>query len=301
MTDMTTNDRGIGDNLQNIDQAQIVADRLGLDYFESIKRLNELLEDARQLPVKVSSDDMAVSLGAVIKNLRDQDKKLEGFREAEKQPFLRGCDAVDNFFFGLRDKIARRKKGDRSVKPGAIDVLQARIDAWQDEKNAIERARLEAERAEMARLAAIEAALLRKLQEEAQEAERALARARSEASKAERAAEAAEAARKRAQAQAEAEMAAVQAEEARLATLVKTADITRVRGNDETGGGVMLTTRQEPYAMLVDRQLLDLNALRPFFTDAELEKALRGWAKSTGHKIQMAGAEIGFRNRGVTR
>jgi hypothetical protein len=41
--------------------------------------------------------------------------------------------------------------------------------------------------------------------------------------------------------------------------------------------------------------------LRPYFTDFELDKALRAWAKATGHKVPMPGAEIGFRNKGVTR
>jgi hypothetical protein len=100
-----------------------------------------------------------------------------------------------------------------------------------------------------------------------------------------------------ADAKAAADLAAEQAKEAELATLVRSADLTRVRGAD----GVMLTTAREPYAILTDRALVDMEALRPYFTDFEIEKAIRGWAKATGHKVQMAGAEIGFRNKGVTR
>jgi hypothetical protein len=44
-----------------------------------------------------------------------------------------------------------------------------------------------------------------------------------------------------------------------------------------------------------------MSKLLPFFTDAEIEKALRQWAKTTGHREKMSGAEIGFRNAGVTR
>jgi hypothetical protein len=299
MTDINTR-AIVGDN-QDVDQAQIVNDRLALDYHESIVNVQKLLEEARQCPVKVTSDEVAVSLGSVIKQLRDSDNRLEAYREAEKQPYLRGGNAVDNFFHSLRDKIARRKKGDRSVAPGAADILQARIDDWQSQKIAAERARLEAERAEAVRLAAVEAARLRKMREEAEEAERSLARARSEASRADRAEAARKAAEAEALAQAQAELAREQAEEARLATLVKPADISRVRGSDASGGGVMLTTAREAYAIMTDRALLSMEALRPFFTDAEIEKALRGWAKSTGHKVQMPGAEIGFRNKGVTR
>jgi hypothetical protein len=52
---------------------------------------------------------------------------------------------------------------------------------------------------------------------------------------------------------------------------------------------------------MTDRSKIDLELLRPYFTDAEIEKALRGWAKSTGHRIAMEGAEIGHRNKGSVR
>jgi hypothetical protein len=299
MTDTFTT-RGIGDNV-GVDIAETVTDRLSRDFTEQRKTLDELLAEASRRIPTVASDPEALARGSLIKRFRDLDTRLESHREAEKNPFLRGGNAVDNFFFGLRDLIARRKKGDRSVKPGIIDVMQSEINDWQDQKEAAERARLEAERAETARLAAIEAARLRKLQEEAEEAERALARARSEATRALRVAEAKAAIEAEAYAKAQADLAREQAEEARLATLVKPADITRTRGTDSSGAGVLLTSAKEPYALLVDRQLIDMNALRPYFTDAEIEKALRGWAKATGHKVQMPGAEIGVRSKGVTR
>ena len=294
------NPRGIGDNV-DVDHAQIVNDRLANDYWQAVKNVDELLNEARTMPEEVNSDPEALILGSVIKKLRDADTRLEAFREAEKQPYLRGGNAVDNFFHALRDKITQRRKGDRSVRPGAMDILQSRINVWQEKKIAAERARLERERLEAARLAREEAARLRKLQEEVAEAERAAARARSIASQKERDAIADAAREQAARAKAEAELAAEQAQEARLATLVKPADISRVRGNDSSGAGVMLTTAREPYAMLTDRALVDMEVLRPYFTDFEIDKAIRGWARSTGHTVQMAGAEIGFRNKGVTR
>ena len=100
---------------------------------------------------------------------------------------------------------------------------------------------------------------------------------------------------------AEAQRTAELAEEARLASLAKPSDIARVRGNDQSGAGVTLTVAKEPYAILTDRNKIDLDLLRPYFTDAEIEKALRGWAKATGHRVTMEGAEIGHRNKGVTR
>jgi hypothetical protein len=291
----------VGDNL-GVDQAQIVNDRLSLDYAESAKTLQQLRSEAAVLKgVKVTSDEEAVARGSVIKQFRDLDNRLEAFREAEKQPFLRGGNAVDNFFFDMRDQIARRKKGDRSVKPGDADILQADIDEWQNAKIAAERARLEQERLEAARLAREHATALRKAQEAADEAARAAARARSRVAQQAKTQIAMDMADREADAKAAADLAAEQAEEARLATLVRPADISRVRGNDAQGGGVMLTTAREGYAMVVDRDLLDVQSLAPYLTTFELEKALRAWAKANGYQKQMAGAEIGFRNKGVTR
>ena len=298
MTNIDT--RGIGDNI-DVDQAQIVTDRLALAYGEQRKTLNELMAEASRRTPAVASDDEALARGSLKKKFGDLDKRLESHREAEKQPFLRGGNAVDNFFFAMRDIIAKRNKNDRSVKPGICDILQSEIDVWQNEKIAKERARLEAERLETQRKLAEEQARLRKAEEERREAEAKAARARSEATQAARKAEAEAAAIAEVALRHQAELAHEQAEEARLASLVKPADLSRVRGISSDGGGVMLTTAREPYAVMTDRTLVDMNALRPYFTDAEIEKALRGWAKATGHKVQMSGAEIGFRNKGVTR
>ena len=287
----------IGDN-QDVDQAQIVSDRLTALYFQSVQSIDELLGKVPSMPEKVSSDADALMLGALIKQLRDQDNKLEAFRESEKQPFLRGGNAVDNFFHSLRDKIARRKRGDRSVKPGAIDILQGRIDDWQTAKRAAELARLEADRLEAARVSREEQARLRKQLEEAEAARLAAERARTEQTKATKAAIADAEAAKAAHAKALADIAAEKAKDAELATQISSADLVRVRAEN---GGVMLTSRDEGYAFVTNRNLLDLEKLRPFFTQFELEKALRGWAKSTGFEMTMEGAEIGFRQRGVTR
>ena len=304
MTDLSNPRAVIGDNI-NIDQAQIVNDRLALDYAKSVQTVDKLLRDATAAtgnlasPCKVSSDVEALSLGAIIKQLRDHDNGLEAYREAEKQPYLRGGNAVDNFFFALRDKLGRRKKGDRSVRPGAIDVLQGMIDNWQAEKRAAENARLEQERLEAARLAREQAARHAKALEEAEAARIAAERARKEETRATKGAIADAAAAAAALAESQAALAAEQAEEARRATLVKDADIVRVRA--ENGGGVLLTSKQEGFAFVTDRSLIDFNVLKPFFTDFEVEKALRAWAKAVGFKTQMPGTEIGFRNRGGTR
>lgn len=298
MTDINT--RGIGDNIDT-DVAQTVTDRLTDAFREQRKTLDELLAEATKRIPDVKSDDEAVARGALIKRFNDLDKRLESHREAEKNPYLRGGNAVDNFFNAMRDIIGKRNKKDRSVKPGITDVMQGEIDEWQNFKIAEENARLAREKAEADRKAREEAERLRKLEEEAAERERAAARARSEETRKARQAEADAAHEKAAVAKAQAELAEEQAKEATLATMVKPAEITRVRGTTPSGGGVLLTTAREGYATLTDRRLVNMEALRPYFTDAEIEKALRGFAKATDYKVEMAGAAIGHRNKGVTR
>lgn len=295
------NPRAVPGSNEAPDYAQQVTDRIAKEYAEVTITLDGLLAEAREMPKEVKSDADALLLGALIKRLRDLDNRCESIRGLEKEPYLRGGNAVDSFFNAMRDRIGRRNKNDRKAPAGATDVLQARINEYQEQKIAEERARREAERLATER-AAQEAARKARAEAEAAEAARLKAeRARNVESIANKQALADQQAAAAAQSAQEAATALQLAEDARLATLAKPADLSRIRGNAEAGGGVTLTTAQEPYAMLVDRDQLDMNILRPFFTDAEIEKALRGWAKTTGHKVKMPGAEIGHRNRGVTR
>jgi hypothetical protein len=253
------------------------------------------------MPKEVKTDADALMLGALIKRLRDLDGRCESVRTLEGEPYLRGKNAVDSFFFAMRDKIGRRNKNDRKAAAGATDILQARINAYQEQKLAEERARREAEERaerERARKAAGGGRSPRRRRPRSRPRPSAPARPRPRRPSLPR--------RRAPQEQAsiaatQAAQAAEKAEDARIATLAKPADMTRVRGNDQSGAGVTLTTAQEPFALLIDRNKVDMEMLRPFFTDAEIEKALRGWAKTTGHRVKMDGAEIGFRNKGVTR
>jgi hypothetical protein len=283
------------------DYAKQVTERLADEYIGLTNTLNELLGEAREMPKEVTSEADALMLGALIKRLRDLDGRAESVRTLEKEPYLRGGNAVDSFFNSMRDKIGRRIKTDRKSAAGAIDILQARINDFQERRLAEERARREAEERaarEEARKAAEEAA---RIAREAAEKAAAAERARKEENRAKHAAEAARLEEAASIAKTEAEQALEKAEDARISTLAKPADMARLRGSDESGAGVTLTMKQEPYALVTDRYQLDMSKLLPFFTDAEIEKALRQWAKTTGHREKMAGAEIGFRNAGVTR
>jgi len=137
--------RSVPGSNESPDYAKDVTTRIASEYVGLTNTLDELLSEAREMPKEVTSDADALMLGALIKRLRDLDSRCESVRELEKEPYLRGGNAVDAFFNGMRDRIGRRNRNDRKAAAGATDILQARINAYQDQKLAEERARREAE------------------------------------------------------------------------------------------------------------------------------------------------------------
>src|ERR1019366_137350 len=103
------------------DYARDVTDRMARDYAALQQNLADALANARTLPKEINDDPAMGVVAHAVKGLRDIADRIEGIRIAEKEPFLRGGNAVDSFFSGLLEKIARKKKTDSS---GAIDVLQ---------------------------------------------------------------------------------------------------------------------------------------------------------------------------------
>jgi hypothetical protein len=295
MNDTAPRIAGIGDN-QAPAYAQNVTDQLERSYAALSESIETLLARAREAPREVVDDDSAVKVGLIVKELRDADKRAEAFRVSEKEPHLRAENAVDAFFFALREKLARRNPRDRSQKPGAADILQARIDDYLERKRIVEEERRRREAEETARIAREKAAEEARAAKEAEETRLAAERARKPEIAAEKAAVADQAEERASAAKVEAQVAQDAAQQAHIATLAKPAEMSRTRGD-----GVLLTQAREPYAIVVNRTMIDMEKLRPFFTDAEIEKALRGWARTTGFSIPMQGAEIGFRRKGQTR
>jgi type II secretory ATPase GspE/PulE/Tfp pilus assembly ATPase PilB-like protein len=283
----------IGDN-KAPNYAQQITKALERDYAESVDALAKLLDEARAAPAQVDDDEQMGVLARLVKRFRDTTSRLEAFRVAEKEPHFRAGQAVDGFFNSLIEKCARR---DRKAKPGAADILQGRIDDYQQRKLAAEqeRRRLEAEKA--AREAREKAAAEEKARREAEEARLAAERARKPETKAEKAS-AAEQAQAAATAAISASAAAeAKAEDAYVETLARPADIVRTRVDE----GPLVTMQQVGYAEIEDDTKLDMAKLWPFISIDAKEKALRAWAKSTGYRQQMAGAAIGHRNKSAVR
>lgn len=272
------------------DFAQVVTAFLEEEYRQYPVQLTELLDEARALPKEIEDKATKDKAASVIKRMRDLNKKFDAFHEKEGQPYFRGKQAVDQFFFGMMDKLQKRAKNNN---PGASDVLLSRITDYDNRILAAEqeRRRLEAEEtARIAREAQERAATeAREAEERRQAAERARAPAQVEV----KTAAAQEAEQKASAAHVEATVTTARAEEAHIATLAKPADIMRSRGDD----GTLSTMGQEKYATIVDRDKLDKAKLWPFIPLAALQQALTGFAKTTDYNTPMEGAEIGRKNK----
>jgi len=291
---MSENPRAVaGDNLAP-DYAQDVTARMRRDYEEVAKTVEALVEEAYALPAEIDDDATKGRFTHLIKRLRDVAARVTAFHSKEKEPFLRGGQAVDQYFFGLLDKCARR---DKKAKPGAGDRLLAVLNAYDTRKLAEERARREREAAEAARVAREARERAEREAREAEERRLAAERAR-KPEIAERKAEAAAAQEAAADAaKVDASVATAHEQDAHIATLAKPADIMRTRGDD----GTLATMGTEKYADVIDATKLDKEALWPFITLEAKEKALRAWANNTGHAQTMPGASVGKRPRSVVR
>lgn len=283
-----------GDNTDAIDYAKLEVDRLRIDYAPIAETAIELEHAADQIPDEIPDGGVKETVVDLIKRGRDLVRRADVLREVEKQPHYRRGQGADQFFFGIIDRLAKRERRNRD---GAMDVLQSKLTAYDTRKLLEEQARrreeaLAAER-EATRLRAVEAERARL----AEEARLAAERARKPETAAAKEGIAAAAETLATEAGIDASLATNRAEAAYVDTLARPADIMRTR----TSAGSLSTMATEKYAEIEDATLLDKGALWPYISFAEKEKALRAWAKGTGHNQQMTGAKIGDRPKSVVR
>lgn len=157
---MARNDNStvIGTNLPRDVDTSPITEALARDYAAAEDRTRELLDQARALPTTVTSEGEVERFSIIVRLMRDHDQTVEAYRKAEKEPYLRGGQAVDGWFNNIAERLGK-----------AMKLLHARVNDFQQAK--LERLRLERE------------AEQRKAREEAQKAQEAARRARSEESK----------------------------------------------------------------------------------------------------------------------
>lgn len=293
---------GIGHNLPPLAQtisseedlpAQVVI-YLDDEYSRIPRTVDELLAEARALPQAIDDDQTMGLYAKLIKRLRDLTKEIESHHAKEKAPYLRSSQAVDNWFFSLWSRCARRQRAD---KPGAADVLQARLDDYNQRKLLAEQERRRKAAEEAARNARAAAEKAERERREAEEARLAAERARKVETIAAKGAVAAVAAEVASVSANNAALAEAHAEQAHIDTLARPADMIRTRVDE----GPTVTMATEPYAIVEDEELLDMAKLWPFVKSDEKARALRAWAKTTNFNQQMAGAKIGRKPKSVVR
>lgn len=307
------NPRGIvGSNSGDVDYAKQEADRLLRDYAETFRSVEELLAEYETIPPKLATPEDKSAVVSLIKRMRDTSKSILAYHELEKMPHFRRGQGVDQTFFSASDKLAKR---DRKQKDGAADTLGQRLTEYDVAELARENARRrqaaldarkEADQAQAeAELAAAEQAAAEKRQREAEEA---AARARKpenvaahQKAAAAAAVDAQQAADTVAVASGAVAVADARAEKAYIDTLSRPADIMRQRHVD----GSQSTMGTEKFATILDRDVLDLEKLRPHFSLDALQKALNGLAASYGYSndaaLQIAGAKFGKRPKSQVR
>ncbi len=291
----------IGGNLSNDapDYARLEVERLSNEYaILQTETVPNLLAEFGEIPETIPDDDVKGRVTSLIKRMRDATRRIDSFREVEKQPHYRRGQGVDQFFFALWDKIAKR---DRTGRDGAADILQRRLTDYDTRKLAEEQERRRKAAAEAERIAREAREAQEKREREEREAREAAERARKPAKVEEKTAVADVAAQQASTARVEATVASAAAEEARIATLARPADIMRRRGFD----GTLSTMGTEKFAEITDRSALDLEKLRPYIPIAALETALRAYANGHGYSddasVQISGARFGKRPRSVVR
>lgn len=303
MTDtMPDNPRAIPGSNQAPDYAREVTNRMAQEYAATVADVEKLLKQAADLVAevrasgtgKVEDDATSLRLSKVYKDIGDKSDSLKAYHDLEKQPFLRGGQGVDNFFFGWMEKLARRKPTD---KAGAADILYAFVDDFTQRKLAIEQAKRD-EDERKAREVAQEAQRAREAEEQRQrDAVAAAARARKPETVAAHQAIADEASGRAAVAAIQENTAREQLTEAQIAATAKPADLVRSRSDE----GVLTSMGRDNVATMIDASKLDPVALWPFVKDQHKQMALTAWAKITQFKKPMDGALITQKNKTVIR
>ena len=286
MDTQAENPRAVAGSNQAPDHAQRVTEQMARDYEELSRSVASLLEKARELPDSVDDESALERFSNVVVDMRDAGARAESNRKAEKEYFLRGGQAVDGFFNGMSERLSK-----------GIAVLSKRVHAYNERKLAAERERRRLEAEEAARVAKAKQEAEARAVAEAEEARLAAERARKPENIETKGQVAAEKEQVASTASIDAALATEQAQDARIETLRKPAEMVRTRFDE----GRLVTMKQVGYVEIIDKMALDKEKLWAFLKDDDVLKALKAWAKTTSHRQSMAGAIIEMRDDTVIR
>lgn len=242
--------RGIGHNLGVVPSGEIIREYLADTNMNLIARRDELVAAAARIPDAIEDEGTARNVSDFLRQCTACAKAADAARVGAKEPYLEGGRAVDGFFKQISDPLEKVK---RTTEARLTLYLRAKAD------------RERREREERERLAREEETRRRR---EAEEAERKL---RDEQSLK----VAMEAEERRKQAEAD----RIQAEKDAQA---KAADLSRTRGEY----GAVSSLRTTWTFSDLDRDELDLEALRSHLPVDSLERAVRSFIKAGGRELR---------------
>lgn len=238
----------IGDNQPPVDY-DALTERLNLDHVALINRRNDLVNAMERVPETIEDEATAKAASDFVKQLQAVIKQANAARVEEKEPYLEGGRRVDGFFRAIEksvDEVKAKVLARMTVYQRAVEAEARRV--------RLEDERVAREAAEEARKAAAEAEAAMK--EEA-DMDAAL------------------------EAEAEAKRKAAEAETAKRAAEANAASLSRSRSS---AGTVASLTTEWTFRDL-DREKLDLEALRQHLPEKALEQAVRSFIKAGGRKL----------------
>lgn len=223
------------------------------DHEALIARRDELLAAEARIPA-IDNEDAARKISDFIKQISAAAKAADGARIAAKEPFLEGGRGVDGFFRAISDPLANMKRNIEQKLTGYLRAKEA-----EERKRREEAERLAREEAERAQREAEERAAAMRDQSSL---DSALASEQA------------------------ANVAAADLVKAEAAANVKAAELSRTRGEY----GAVASLRTSWVFEGIDRETIDLEALRQHIPSAALESAIRSFIKAGGRKL--AGTRI---------
>ncbi len=160
----------LGDNSSNVPEdfritvtpPEDITPYLGRQYADITTRFAELSASAEAMPDTIENDIESGKAGDLVKEIRLWDKKADGARSIEKEPFQKGGATVDSFFKNMTEKLEKAKKRVLEVQTTYLnkkkDEERRRLEAEALKKReAEEKARVEAAQAEERKRVAEEA------------------------------------------------------------------------------------------------------------------------------------------------
>ena len=237
-------------------------ERLREDHADLLKRRDDLLGAIERSPTEIEEgdEDMAGKLADFVdKQLIAFVKHAEAVHKHDKSPFLQAGRTVDSFLHSLIDDINKGKAKVNAVRKAYADAKATKERLRREEEVRLareEQKRLEREAAEKAA----------KIKEQG-DLDRAL------------------------QAEEEAAQAKINAERVAAAAAAKPAELGKSRG---VHGG-QTTLKQFWNVAEIDRDTIDLEALRQHFTDDALKKAAHSWTGANKEFLKGGGMLTGAR------